>query len=151
MPQSTRLKLGSSMLSLKKIKCLFLFSTCVIHTVFIAGCYDDKPVQLPSENQYEKDGELMINICKKFSTEQNINKLYKAAVATQLARVIPCHDFYGECKLYTECLNQVIRASKSGSISSDERYEINQTLIELKNSIQSGKERLKNDLLKLKQ
>ena len=111
----------------------------------VASCtLKDQP--LPDFESYQKDGQLMINICQKFASEQDISKLHKAAVATQNARVITCTDFNGECSLYGRCLTLVIKAASDGEISAEESTSINRNLIELKNAYFEGVRKLRKQL-----
>ncbi len=111
----------------------------------VASCtLKDQP--LPDFESYQKDGQLMINICQKFSTEKDIQKLHKAAVATQNARVISCTDFNDECSLYGRCLALVIKAASDGKISAEESSSIHRNLIELKNAHYEGVRKLRKQL-----
>jgi hypothetical protein len=111
--------------------------------MLITSCtYDNSKV--PEITRYENDSELMINICNKFANDEgDVEKLHNAAVATQSARVISCSDFNGECTLYGECLNLVIKASKSSSISFSDRKKLKDKANELKQAIRDGKVKIR--------
>ncbi len=108
----------------------------------MAGCTaQQKPT--PSLDKYSSETQMMTNICQKFATEPDAQKLHKAAVATQSSRVIACADYNGECELYGKCLALVISASADGNVSGEEQSKINQTLSELRKSIKEGLKQLR--------
>lgn len=102
----------------------------------------------PDPTTYAADAKLMADICNKFTEDENAPRVHKAAIATQTARVIVCTDYNGECRLYSECLAKVIKASEDGNISARERGELRRLVSKLRAAGLLGERRLRHEAAK---
>lgn len=127
---------------MKNLKSLFNFSLPLIACV-LTFC-TSKDDHRTNPKKYHDDTELMLNISSKFLFEPDANKLHQAAVATEQSRVIGCADYNGECTFYGKFIAKCIEISADGTITSEERKELEILQAQLKGSIKEGRKKLKD-------
>ncbi|MCB0392652.1 MAG: hypothetical protein KDD58_15285 [Bdellovibrionales bacterium] len=110
--------------------------------LYLVSCQQQtKP--LPTYDKYNKDTQLMINICNKLSKESDAKTLHKIAVSTLQARVVSCSDYFGECNQYGKFLSLAAELSKDQILTDLDRQELNNALRDLETKVRQGKARLK--------
>lgn len=108
----------------------------------LSACSEQSKKPKISKAEYQEQTQLMLNICTKFSMEQDAEKLYKVALSVQQARVITCVDVANECSIYGRFISTAIDIAKDGELSSSDHTLLRERLLELKKAIQSGREKL---------
>lgn len=109
--------------------------------IFFSSCTKEEAYK-PTLNQYVKDADLMVNVCKKFSNERDPVILRRTVLAMQSARTMACQNYNGECDLYNEFQVLALSLTKDGNFTFGSQAKLRAKLNELINAVDEGKKKL---------
>lgn len=100
---------------------------------------------LPDERKYAAEASLLYKSAQKLADESDVKKLNEIALAMQTTRTLACIDYNNECTLFGKYLSLIIVKTKKGSLTPEERKEIQTRSAEVRTAVEEGMRKLKID------